>query len=79
MSPVTGMSVRELIIELTRIEDALRKTRTPADESRRTGVDPGLHALAARERQVISALRRYRASARAVRARLPRPPVTLQC
>ena len=74
MTPVRSMSVRELVAELARVEDAIRRTPTfVAAAPGRSPVNPDLMALGAREKDVIAALRRYRDQGR----RRPLPDAAL--
>lgn len=58
MPPAQQMSVRELIAELLTIEDAIRSTPTfVVDPGHIRPVNPQLMNLAAREEEVVTALR----------------------
>jgi hypothetical protein len=59
-TPLEGLTLRELIVELSRTEDALREWRT-----RRVGRDvpvPDVHALLSRQRELVAELRRLSGS-----------------
>ena len=60
---VEHKSVRELILELTVLEDRIRQVETFIKPSTpgTSPLNPELLSLAQRERQVIAALRRHRA------------------
>jgi hypothetical protein len=64
MNSITTATVRDLITELTEVEDAVRRLPTVAS-ARVATLSPELRSLMARERDIVRELRRRRSQWRA--------------